>query len=572
MTFEDTHRGIRDAGSLTELGIVIATYNRAELLRQCLDALAAQSEASSNFEVIVVVDGSTDGTAEFLASYTGLRNLHVHVQPNQGVGAARNKGAELSSARLLLFLDDDMVAAPDLVSTHIEAHRSSAGIVGLGHIVNTVPPDADCFNRSTSAGLSDHYDRLKRGRRPSFMDCYSGNLSVPRQAFVELGGFAPDLPRSEDVELGYRLQMAGLTLVYLESAIARQEYRKTFGEIGADAEKGGAAALMLYARHPAMLPYMHLSEFCAASLGFRVARTMLLALSPPSRLLQWLSALFDGSRRERGWYRLLYSYFYWRGVRRSTGDGDLWKRLTDGTRILMYHAVGTGSEPASRYVIPNSRLLRQMRWLKRRGYRVLTFREYLRLRRENELAPRKSVIVTFDDGYADFHDAGHPVLQQVDFPATMFVVSGAVGSSNKWDGSGALRERPTLSWQALDEMQRGSVECGAHSRSHVALTAISPARRREEIEGCLADLKDRLPSVLPVYSYPYGKWDEDVEAEIARAGFEGACTVMPGMNVANTPPFRLRRTEVYGTDNLLQFGFLLWSGHRMGWPARAAAS
>ena len=114
-----------------ELGIVIATYNRADLLQGCLDALAKQTEPAANFEVIVVVDGSTDDSAEVLASYTRLKNFSVHVQSNQGVGAARNKGAEISSARVLLFLDDDMVAAPDLVSTHMEAHRAAGEIVGL---------------------------------------------------------------------------------------------------------------------------------------------------------------------------------------------------------------------------------------------------------------------------------------------------------------------------------------------------------------------------------------------------------------------------------------------------------
>lgn len=554
-----------------ELAVIIPTYNRADLLRRCLDALAEQTKPLANFEIIVVVDGSADNTTEVLGSYSGLENLRVHVQPNQGVGGARNTGAELASAPLLLFLDDDMVAAPDLISTHIEAHRASAGIVGLGHIVNIVPPNADKFNRSTSAGLSDHYRRLKRGDGPSCMDCYSGNLSVARQAFVEVGGFAPDLPRSEDVELGYRLQNAGLQLVYLESAIAEQEYRKTFREIAAEAESAGAAALTLYERHPAMLPRMHLSEYCAGTLGMRVARAMLLAFSPPRRLLEWSGSLVIGRSRQRSWYRLLYSYFYWRGVRKSAGDDDLWERLTDGTRILMYHAIATGNERASRYVIPQSKFLQQMRWIKRRGYRALTFREYLRLRRENELPPHKSVIVTFDDGYAEFHGAGQAVLQKLSVPATMFVVSGAAGSCNTWDDSGALHQRPILSWQALREVQDHGVECGAHSRSHVALTAIPPARRQEEIEGCLADLKDRLPAVLPVYSYPYGKWNETVEADVARAGFDAACTVMPGVNALNTPPFQLRRTEVYGTDSLIQFGFLLWSGRRLRMPMLRAA-
>src|SRR5436305_11185236 len=153
-----------------ELGIVIATYNRAELLQGCLDALARQTEPAANFEVIVVVDGSTDDTSEVLASYTGLKNFSVHVQSNQGVGAARNKGAEISSARVLLFLDDDMVAGPDLVSTHMQAHRETGEIVGLGQIINNVRAGSDSFTRSTAQSLSDHYKPLGEDPSPGFMD------------------------------------------------------------------------------------------------------------------------------------------------------------------------------------------------------------------------------------------------------------------------------------------------------------------------------------------------------------------------------------------------------------------
>src|SRR5204863_490099 len=86
---------------------------------------------------------------------------------------------------------------------------------------------ADGFTRQFATWWRQHYARLADGSTSvSFLDCWSGNLSVPRARFLEAGGFATDLQRLEDVDLGYRLERLGLPLVYLPSAIGHQDYRK----------------------------------------------------------------------------------------------------------------------------------------------------------------------------------------------------------------------------------------------------------------------------------------------------------------------------------------------------------
>src|SRR6185436_10202416 len=100
-------------------------------------------------------------------------------------------------------------------------------------------------------------------------------------------------------------------------------------------------------------------------------RRLCLALAVPLGFLRLLSPLVGRGRRMRSWYSFVYDYAYWRAVRRTVPDREVWRRLTRGVVILMYHAFATRGETASRYVTPARTFARQMQWLKRRGYRVL---------------------------------------------------------------------------------------------------------------------------------------------------------------------------------------------------------
>jgi GT2 family glycosyltransferase len=144
--------------------------------------------------------------------------LQVSWQANAGQCAARNRGAAAAAGRVCLFLDDDVIAEPGLLAAHLAAQRGS-GVVGLGRLVMDPPPEAGALGRAVAHMWNTHYDRLGQGRRPAaWRDCYSGNLSAPQAAFMQVGGFAEDLPAGFDIELGYRLAQHGLTCVYLPAA------------------------------------------------------------------------------------------------------------------------------------------------------------------------------------------------------------------------------------------------------------------------------------------------------------------------------------------------------------------
>ena len=149
-------------------------------------------------------------TEDVLASLATPFPLRVIVQEQSGAGSARNHGAAHARAPFLLFLDDDVVAAPSLVAAHLVAQPAGGGVVGIGRIDKMLSPRPARWARSRQLAWRDHYDRLAAGREARFTDCYGGNLCVPRISFAAVGGFAEDIAVEHDVELGYRLARAGV--------------------------------------------------------------------------------------------------------------------------------------------------------------------------------------------------------------------------------------------------------------------------------------------------------------------------------------------------------------------------
>ena len=542
------------------LTVIIPTYNRAGLLRACLESLRLQTQPFSDFEVVVVVDGSNDGTPallQHLATPYRLRAIH---QRNSGQHVARNRGAAAATAPYLLFLDDDMIAAPALVAEHLRAHRGKEWLVGLGKISMLVPGNAHWFVRTYSEAWAEHYASLHAGHRsPSWIDCWGGNLSVPREAFLQVGGFATDLLPSEDCELGYRLARHGVECVYVPDAVARHEGIRSFRELTAVFEHQGAAAIALYHRHPPTLPHL-LGSFRQARRRTLLLRRLLLALDIPSHWLGVLGSLPRLGLAPKRLYYFIERYCFWRGVRRAAESRDTWRRLISGTSILMYHAIDDSGGPGSRFVLPARRFAAQMRWLKRTGFHVLSLEDYLKIRKADRLPHARSVVITFDDGYRDTFELALPVLHRLGLTATVFIVTDRVGTRNSWDATGELVGRPLMRWSELQALLSHGMHVGAHTRTHPWLTDLPPEAARAEIDGSRSELETKLGVAVEVFAYPYAKFDAATQALAEEAGFLGSCTDDPGPNTPITPAHALRRIEVRGTDSLPKFLYKAWSG------------
>lgn len=558
---------------MVALSVIVTAGVRSKTVRMCLEWLCHQTQPAPDFEVIIAAVGPSETTHAALATLVTPFELRV-VQQATCRASACNRAVDAAVGRYCLFLGDDTVADPTLVAAHLRARRECPAMVGLGRFMLMPAARADGFGRYHVQRWNERQAALAEGEQPTFLDCSGSNMSVSRAAFLRAGGFAVDLPHGYERELAYRLVRQGEPLVYIPDAVVRKDERASFSALATEVKRMGAADVALYRRHPSTLSHLDLGRFADADPCQRhrvtLLRRVLLAVDAPLGPF----ALADWWRRSRAdeWYRFLWGYCYWRGVRHAVADRDTWRRLTRSPIILMYHAFGAPQEPPSCYVIPGRHFARHLAWLRWMHYHVLDLEEFLRHRREHSLPPARSVIITIDDGYADNRTVAYPILRRYNVPATIFPVSAYVGDRNRWDSTGELAGRPLLSWPQMREMLHGNVRFGAHTRRHIPLTTLAPHEARKEIEGSRRDLERALDRPILSFSYPHGRFDEVSEAAVERAGFLGACGSRNGVNEPVVPLYALRRLEVRGADSFAHFAVSVWLGRSgiiaRSWPRR----
>jgi peptidoglycan/xylan/chitin deacetylase (PgdA/CDA1 family)/GT2 family glycosyltransferase len=547
----------RSHGPDVELSIVIPTRNRPGMLRRCISAVVGQTGLTERLELVVVVDGADPVTEQMLGSLELPFPLRVVVQEHARQAAARNRGVSEAKGQYVLFLDDDVVAQEGLVAAHLAALRGGDSVVAIGRIDRHLPSRSSRWLRARERGWQSHYDRLAAGRKVLFSDCYGGNLALGRSAFLDIGGFDLDLVPEEDVEFGHRAEQAGMRLVYVPDAVACEEEHETLRQFMDDARVRGQKGVLLYERHPALLPHLRLGGARDLPRRWIALRRLLLLLRLPPTVPALAVRLTPTESAAAAWLAFLFAYCHSIGVR-ETVDRDTWRRLRQGTAILMYHAIGRPGERAARYVLPVKRFRRQLGWLKARRYTVIGLDEFVRCRLEHRLPPAKSVVLTFDDGYCDIVELALPALQRHAFPATVFLVS-AAGGQAAWDRAAETRERPILEPAAAAKLN-DVFRFGAHSRTHPSLPKLDAVDLAREIAGCRAELEAALGTPVSTFAYPYGETSPEVETAVRDAGFLAACGVAPGRNRPACELLALRRLEIRGTDSLFRFALTLWLG------------
>ena len=542
------------------VSVVIATHNRSALIRACLGSLEGQTAAAHEYEVVVVVDGSSDDTLSELGSLRPRYALTVLESDGIGASGARNAGAARARGRILLFLDDDEEAEPGLVSAHLDAHASGERIVGCGAITRRVPPGADRFARLQADEGNERISELA-ARPLNYWDCCGGNMSLPREAFEQAGGFATDLPRENDTEFAYRLHAIGLPMVFVAAGIVCEYRTRPWAKMLEDAELRGRIAVELYRRHPPMIAAMPLGsygELPRTPAGHLVVMAAL-GLRLPPRLLGLAGFTLPRASWVRVWlFSIMLVHAYWRGVR-SAASRELWDKLRSGVVILGYHAFGAESEKPSRYVVPGRRFARQLGWLKRRRYNLISLGEYAGYRARFELPPPRSVVVTIDDAYLDTVTIAAPELERHGVTATVFVITRQPGAGDLRTDP-ALIERPLIAADRLQPLLDGPFELGSHTQNHTNLTLVSEEEAEAQIVGSKLDLEQAGGGAITLIAYPFGASNPAVRTLAKRAGYLAARGAGRGRNHAATDAFDLRRTEVPGTQRLWSFASSLLLG------------
>ena len=202
--------------SYPHLSVVVPTYNRVERLGRVIAALEQQAYPSDAYEVIVVSDGSTDGTDAYLDAFRSPMQLRWFPQANRGPAAARNAGVQKALGEFIVFIDDDLVPEPQLLGEHARSHREAGkDVVVLGPLLTPAGFAMAPWVRWEQEMLMKGYRALLRGDWPaSARQFYTGNASLRRTHILAAGGFDEGLRRAEDVELAYRLANMGLDFVF----------------------------------------------------------------------------------------------------------------------------------------------------------------------------------------------------------------------------------------------------------------------------------------------------------------------------------------------------------------------
>lgn len=240
--------------------VIIPTYNRKQLLQKTINSLIQQTYPNDWFEVIVVDDGSNDGTDKIAQTHYPLNLRYIH-QPNQGDAAARNLGAQQAKYELLVFLDDDIIVEPDYLRALLSEYNSGEKHIVLGTTRNEISDPDSMFQVITAQATSFGDDPT-----PSFDQLCSNNMSVRKEVYFLIGGMEGlGINGSNiwcDVDFGYRAHLMGYQLYRCQDAIAYHHDQNLIDKniYYHRIETASSRAVLLFKKNPDLIHFLPMFE------------------------------------------------------------------------------------------------------------------------------------------------------------------------------------------------------------------------------------------------------------------------------------------------------------------------
>jgi glycosyltransferase involved in cell wall biosynthesis len=248
-----------------DLSVAIASHNRRESLRSVLLHLAGQAYPTDRYEVTVVLDGGSDGSAEMVRALDVPYALRGVEQEQRGLAASRNRGAEEAQHPLVVFLDDDLMPVSEFLAAHGAAQRGTGGSVVLGHS----PParlGSSWWAQEIRAWWEDRYRRMREpDHRWSFLDFADGNMSLPVSLLARTGGWKDGFARRQDWELAIRLLDAGIPFSFRDDATAWHHFELSLKSALANQRAVGASDVALARQHPRWRSQLQLAGILSGS-------------------------------------------------------------------------------------------------------------------------------------------------------------------------------------------------------------------------------------------------------------------------------------------------------------------
>ena len=538
------------------LSVVIPTYERRDAVCDVVRALC-RTEFAGVVELIVVIDGSTDGTAEAVAAIDCRFPVKIVEQSNGGAASARNRGAAIAENDVILFLDDDMIADPALLDEHARLHQAGADAV-IGD--TPIHPDSPAGFLPQSVARWIASTSVKSPLVP--FDVFSGQLSVRRSVFDELGGFDTAFTSAaafgnEDADLGVRL-LARYDVRHNPAAISRQMYVVTPRQFMERARRAVAADLHFVRKHPDLarqlferkgysrpltrfvyrpLARIPLLPELIARLAVRVAD---FALQTPFRSSRTVARFFSGAR----------ALAYWSALRASG-----WLPFSDRLLALCYHAIENQSDDPvlAPYGVPPEQFSEQLDMLAGRGFHFVTPAQLAGFVRSSAPLPRRPVLLTFDDGYADLVDVARDVLRPRGIEALAFVVTDSETTTNEWDQVYGAKTIRLLTAEERTKLAALGVEIGSHSRSHREMPLLDAPEQAAEAAGSADDLAAQGLPRPRFFAYPFGFSDDASKAAVRQADYLAAFGCRADWIKRSSDRFGLPRVIILASDRGWRF-------------------
>jgi peptidoglycan/xylan/chitin deacetylase (PgdA/CDA1 family) len=214
--------------------------------------------------------------------------------------------------------------------------------------------------------------------------------------------------------------------------------------------------------------------------------------------------------------------------------------------VLLYHSVCSDPAPLMReWAQAPARFREHLAYLRDAGYTTLTLSDYAgRLAAPVPDLPERLVVITFDDGFADFAEHAAPALAEHAMAATLYISTAYVGGRSTWLGPDG--EQPMLSWAQVGELAAAGIEIGAHAHVHRALDELPLDDAKAEIAGSKTTLEEHLGPVVRSFAYPHGYHTRAIKDAVRAAGYQNAAGVKHALSGPGDDRFAIARIMLQG--------------------------
>lgn len=251
------------------------------------------------------------------------------------------------------------------------------------------------------------------------------------------------------------------------------------------------------------------------------------------------------------------------GRGQSTGNGR--RYIVSNTNmsykrvpILMYHSISDYASARFRgFSVSPGLFSEHISYLSQHQYTPLTITQFVRNMHDVTSLPERPIVLTFDDGFADFYSNALPVLKDYGYSATLYITTAYVGTTSRWLRHEAETDRPMLTWEELRDIHSSGIECGAHTHDHLQLDIQSSSVAHYQILHSKVLLEEHLGTGVETFAYPFGFYTAATRQMVLAAGYTSACAVKYTFSSNVDDPYALARIKIGPDTTTRKFETLL---------------